>query len=421
MHRPESIPLQLPLILLAAVALLANGCDKAGEIADSVSETVSEQVDSVTETVSEQADSAMEAVSAETPATPEPEALDPQALLDQLNSLQSMQITDTLLTQIAATPEAAAQITELRLDGAVISGTGLAAIPAMPNLQTLSIKGVRTSAAELGAIGGSASVQTLDLSKTFSDQSTVEALANMPSLTSLTMDDAPELRTGIGTPLSQMKLQTLSLASSGFADADAAAIAALPLRSLNLSHTQLTDPGLAEIAKIESLEELDVSRNAVKGPAFEVFKNSGLKSLNASETHFGTLGLQAIKAVKSLETLRLKQADIIEDNNGNVFKGLRNLKTLVLSSNRISDRGIQLFLSGHASLEHLELNEMRSITDASLGFLIKNRSLKYLNVTNTTCTAGGMQLFNQKKPQCVIVAGNARLGPPEEADATTGS
>lgn len=403
-HGPAAV------VAAVAVALVASGCDKAGDIVDSVSETVSEQAETVAETVTEQVETVTEPAE---PAAPQIEpAADPQALLQELYSTPSNQITDSLLQRVAATPDAAAQVIELRLDGAKLSLAGIATLPTLPNLQLLTLKGVRLAATDFEPISKSASIQTLDLSSTLADGSVVEMLVAMPTLKSLTLDKVPTLQPGSGPVLARMNLEVLSLEKVAFNDSDAAAIAGSAIRSLNLSGTQLTDAGLAEVAKIETLEELNVSRTVVRGPAFQVLANSGLKSLDASQTVFGSVGLQAIQGMKHLETLRLAQAEIIEDENADVFRKLPALKTLVLSQNKISDAGVKQFFSGHKTLEHLELQAIPTISDYSLGFLVKNRALKYLDVHGgTKCSLNGTKLFNQKRPDCFIYSDYAQLGP----------
>jgi len=399
--------------------MLVAGCDQIKDAANDVTETVGEQLESVSETVAEQTESVVETAAA---VVPPPAAApvvthDPQQLLDELRSLQPNEISDTLLGQLASTPEAAAQITELRLDGATISVAGVASLQAFTNLESLGMKGVRIEPADFAPLAQVASLQSLDLSLTKTDNSVVETLTALNALKSLKLDSAP-ITPGIGQTLTGLPIEKLSAQLTQFGDQDVAAISGLSIRSLNLSQSQITSAALAELAKIETLEELNVSKTTIQSSAFVALRGSGLKSLDASGTVFTVVGLQAIKGMKTLETLRLAESTIIEDPNANVFKTLTNLKLLDLSRNKISDRGVQLLLKGNRSLEHLSLRGIPTISDASLGHLVNNKSLKYLDVDGgPACTEQAVKLFHAKRPDCAIQSSHGRFGPPDEAEA----
>ena len=406
-------------IAIVAAVMLVAGCDQIQDAANDVTETVGEQVESVSETVAEQAESVVETAAAVVPVETPPvvETLDPQKLLDELRSLRPNEISDTLLAQLASTPEAASQITELRLDGAVISSAGVASLKAFTNLTTLGMKGVRIEPADFAPLAEATSIQSLDLSLTKADNSVVEMLASLTGLKSLKLDSTP-VTVGIGQTLTRLPIEELSVELTQFGDQDAAAISGLSIRSLDLRQSGITSAALVEIAKIETLEELDVSKTTVQGSAFVALRGSGLKSLDASGTVFTTVGLQAIKGIKTLESLNLAQSTIIVDRSADVFKMLPNLKVLDLSLNEINDAGVELLLKGNRTLESLSLRGIATISDATLGHLVNIKSLVFLDVDGgSACSAAGVALFHEKKPECVIQSSHGRFGPPEEAAA----
>lgn len=97
-------------------------------------------------------------------------------------------------------------------------------------------------------------------------------------------------------------------------------------------------------------------------------------------------------------------------------KTLPNLKVLNLSRNEINDAGVELLLKGNRSIESLSLRGIPTISDATLGHLVKNKSLVFLDVDGgSVCSAGGVALFHKMKPECVIQSSHGRFGPPEEA------
>jgi hypothetical protein len=183
------------------------------------------------------------------------------------------------------------------------------------------MKGVRIEPADFAPLAEATSIESLDLSLTKVDNSVIEMLASLTGLKSLKLDSTP-ITVGIGQTLTRLPIEELSAELTQFGDQDAAAISGLSIRSLDLRQSGITSAALAEFAKIETLEELDVSKTTVQGSAFVAFRGSRLKSLDASGTVFTTAGLQAIKGIKTLETLNLAQSTIIVDRSADVVQNV---------------------------------------------------------------------------------------------------
>lgn len=408
-------------MVVISCAIMTSGCEEVSNVVGDVTETVGEQVESVGEQVGTATDAVTETVESAVDSgnTVEVAAVDPQQLLDELRSRSPDQIDDGLLAQVAASPEAAAQITELRLDAARITSQGLASLAAFTNLKTLSLSGISLPALEFGPLSQVTSLESLDLSYSLADNSVLEKLGPMTGLKSLKLTKT-QVRAGYGAMLAGLPLEELIANETPFSDQDAAAIAGLPIRTLDLQQTPITDASLLELAKIETLEDLNVSRTTVKGPSFLVMKNSGLKSLEASHTVFTAAGFLAIKSLKSLETLRLVNASIIEDPALKAIKSMSKLRILDLSHNTITDQGVNQLLKGHPSIEQLLLGGMTTISDFSLGYLVNNKALKYLNVEGSSVSAERVKLFHEKRPDCLIKSQVGEFGPRLDAAAVPG-
>ncbi len=93
-----------------------------------------------------------------------------------------------------------------------------------------------------------------------------QLLTRLPELSSLSIKG---VRPGAGRllqPLAGRWLRQLELAGPGITDETLVDIAALPgLAYLNVSHSSVTDDGLAELAKLRGLETIDLSHTRISG------------------------------------------------------------------------------------------------------------------------------------------------------------
>ena len=91
------------------------------------------------------------------------------------------------------------------------------------------------------------------------------------------------------------------------------------------------------------------------------------------------------------------------------IKGLKRLKSLGLSGNRITDAGLPL-LANLESLETLDLDGT-PVTDAGLSALVGLKRLKMLRVENTGVTREGLARFQQKRPDVEVIHESSTMFP----------
>jgi hypothetical protein len=65
-----------------------------------------------------------------------------------------------------------------------------------------------------------------------------------------------------------------------------------------------------------------------------------------------------------------------------------------------------VFFKGHKTLEDLRLYSNKGITDNGLAALIGVKTLKNLDVSDTSCGAAGGQALKAKLPECTIRTSN---------------
>lgn len=386
----------------AIVGFTVAGCDKVEGLVEDGKSLVNGEEPTVTEpapTIAPQ----------QTIAIPEPvvpAGPTPEQIVEQFKSLRPDQISDGVLAQLAGSPEAAAAITEINMTGAKVSANGLGALSALPNLETLNISNSRVGADSLTMIGKSQSLKTISLANSDANDRVVSELSRIPHLQSLDLSGT-QVTGGAATGLGSMpELIELSLSGSGADDQVTAALATLPIRSLDLSRSRITNASLPLLLKISTLEKLNVAFCGVTGDGFKGFGRSEIKDLNVGETAFGREGFKAIKGMKSLEHLNVYATGLVQHKDCNVFKTFPNLKTLNAGKNGIGDPGMEVFFKGHKSLEELKLHQNKAITDNGLAALIGVKTLKLLDVSGTSCGAAGGQALKAKLPECTIRTSN---------------
>ena len=349
------------------------------------------------------------AVAQEVVAPPEPvvpAGPTPQQIVDQFTSLRPDQISDGSLAQLASSPEAAAAIIEINMQGAQVSATGLGYLAALPNLESLNISNSHVAADSLTAIGKAQSLKNIDFTNSDTNDRVVSELARIPHIQTLNLSGT-QVTGGSATGLGSMReLTDLSLAGTSADDQIIARLSALPLRRLDLSKSRITNASLPVILKIATLESLNVSFCRVTGEAFKGFGKSDIKELSVGETAFGIEGFKAIKGMKSLEKLNVYGTGLVQHQSCNVFRTFPNLKTLNAGKNGIGDPGMVVFFKGHKTLEELELHDNKAITDNGLAALIAVKTLRLLNVGGTSCGAAGGQALKAKLPECTIHTSN---------------
>jgi WD40 repeat protein len=92
------------------------------------------------------------------------------------------------------------------------------------------------------------------------------------------------------------------------------------LRSLALTHTQITDVGLAELRGLRELSDLDLSANPIGNVALKWLEHlPALEKLNLDDTQVTDAGLDHIAAMKKLTTVYLRDTRVTAE-------GVRRLK-----------------------------------------------------------------------------------------------
>lgn len=221
--------------------------------------------------------------------------------------------------------------------------------------------------------------------------------------------------------------KNMDLTGSKVTDNGLDSIVHLPLESLGLGITNITDKGLKKIAGITTLEKLDIRENhqlSSEGYAYLV-KLKNLESLEATGNDIDVPGLKNIAKIKTLKNLVLSKNKKICNENLSIIQELPNLeslyltqcpitvggikaisrlriKNLILRSSSVTDSAI-LILSKNTNIIYLGLADTK-ITDLGLGYLEECNQLKFLNLSGCSrVTAKGMDRLRKKLPHCKLI------------------
>lgn len=397
---------RLCMPLLGFVIVILTGCDQAKKVVEDVKSEVSGTPAPSVAPVQESP-----VVQTAPPVqTPAPPVLTPQEIADRFLKLSTGEITDGDLAQLASNPEAAALVRRVDLTGnRNVSKNGLTQLAPVEGIESLLLVSVEMLPDSLAAVGQLSFLKEISLAGTKADDSVVLAISSLPKLAVLDLSGT-QITSASGAAFSRMgALQELNLTSTASDDQTVSGLLALPLTKLILTRTRISNASVAALLKMRTLETLHVAFTPVTGAAWKGYGKSDLKDLNVGETPFGLEGFDAIKGMRSLEILNVYSTGLVEHKAANVFKTFPNLRVLNAGSNSVTDAGMDVFFKGLKKIEDLRLGSNSMISDQGLAALVGTKTLRYLDVTNTRCTANGARALKAKLPDCEIFTNDGKF------------
>lgn len=239
-----------------------------------------------------------------------------------------------------------------------VTGEGVAHLSRLPNLKFLKVWGPQI------------------------DDNSMDSIALMTSLEVLGLNDTQVTDSGIEKLDQLEKLKEVHLVRTRTGDRSLAILSRMPdIHTLRLRDTEITDVGLESLTSLKNLRKLDLSENNSPG---------------ITDACVGSLA-----KIESLEELNLWTTSIT-DEGVKSLTGMANLKWLNLDKTEITDAACKE-LSAMTQLTWLHLGS-NEITDASVPSLVKLLNLKYLNISHTGISQDGFfQLDDEFAPLGGIV------------------
>jgi hypothetical protein len=184
------------------------------------------------------------------------------------------------------------------------------------------------------------------------------------------------------------------------------------LEQLDLHHCSITDEGLAHLAGLTNLRELNLSDCEFTDAGLSLLSGLvNLESLNLASS-FGDSpqikgpGLAALSGMKKLRVLILDK-NLVDDAALEHLKNLQGLHELYLEQTRVVGPGL-VHLKGLAALTLLSLSETK-VTDAGLSGLQGVSSLEVLNLHGTFVSGEGIKHLQGLKNLHTLNLGNTTV------------
>jgi serine/threonine protein kinase len=233
-----------------------------------------------------------------------------------------------------------------------------------------------------------ANIAALDFTNSAFSDDGLRRLTNLPDLTYLQINQSRISKTS-GKVIALLPLTVLNLEGTPIDDSFLTAIQKLPLNSLSVRDNHITNRGLASIAKMSSLIDLNVGENDIDDTGLRQLTRLQLTTLRITGTKISDAGLKTVIAMP-LRMLVCRDNHIGE--KGAQYLGqMKDLEKLLLDGTNITDEGIKSLKNLH-SLSELSLNNTR-ITDKSTPTLTSFRMLKKLNLKHTQVTDEGLKIL----------------------------
>ncbi len=314
-------------------------------------------------------------------------------------------ITDRGMQRLGDVP----RLHRLYLQGLDVGDTGLSSLGKLTALRYLEVYNLKINGNCLANLKTSNDLRTLKLGGgtiTAANLEHLKRLANLEELSLTPVDDV-----GLGHLAGMSNLKRLTIVAGNVTDAGLKHVAGIAsLESLRIWHTDIHGIGLASLATMKKLTDLDVRDNLHAVPD-EVGRGlSELRNLrqlrvgsgvfgdwgNQKSDRYGDRFLGQISGLTQLEALDLYNCSEISDDGLKQLERFNQLQKLRLGNTHVTDVGLP-HLAVLTKLTELGLSSLR-VTDQGITHLATLRDLKKVNLSGTTVSASGLKFVLDSFP-----------------------
>ena len=172
------------------------------------------------------------------------------------------------------------------------------------------------------------------------------------------------------------------------------------IAAVNLYGKKTPREVLADIARLSSLEYLDIGRTELDADELELLAGCrSLRFLHLSGTRFDAADLGFLRDSSSLEELELTDTNITDQGLGSVVP-LPNLRRLWLDGTQVTSAGLANLTTCN-KLEQLVLSGTK-VDDNALPHLRGLPSLRVLDLRSTSVTQTGVNDIRSALPNCKV-------------------
>ena len=257
------------------------------------------------------------------------------------------------------------------------------------------LRGTWVTDAELLDLAGLPKLERLDLAHTRITDDGLLYLKPLRQVQDLNLLYAEQITDqGMSAVKGWTNLKRLNLRGTRIFDGTLAILSGLTqLESLDIAYTQFTDNGLDALVPLTRLKELSIGRSKLGKNALQVLRLlPTLEYLDLGGPHPGPDGYRSTAGAPMDEDLP------------HAISELKQLRVLKLGYSQIGADGLRV-LASLDQVSKLVLTGCPRVDDNALTELAKWKSLKYLDVQETSVTEQGVDQLEKAKPGIVILRG----------------
>jgi|SRR5579871_4694043 len=287
--------------------------------------------------------------------------------------------------------------------GWITAAGGAVKLDARGRILAVDLRASWVTDSDLAALAALPALETLDLSLTRISDHGLQQLKNAPAIADLNLCYA-ELITdaGLSTVKEWKHLKRINVRGTKVTDATLQHLSAVTsLESLDIGYAQITDVGLDLITSLPHLTELSIGGNKLTDNGLQPLRQlPGLKYLDVSGAQRTDSGLWSVS---------------LSDTGLDAIGTLKNLRRLTLNGTLVSARGLER-LKELPQLEQIDLQGCKRTGDEAVPVLASFRSLHQIDITGTAFTPKGVAALRRAKRDCKIVTGLADKGEKKAED-----
>jgi Leucine-rich repeat (LRR) protein len=416
----SNMPLSAIVFVLATFVAL-SGCDKPPTFSELINGKKKEEPPPAAPQVAKTSTPAPPPRQ-EPPKEPEKPKRAPQEAIAEFNATPPVKRTNQQLIELAGSPEATDQFTELALGSSGVSDAGLAVLPKFDKVEKLAIDGCQYTNNALANIAKMKSLTSLSMNggsvadPSHNCDSGLAAIKEMHQLTSLSIDSANLTPKGLAHVASMTWLESLNVAHTRFNDDNLEMLAPLVnLKALNISFTNVSDNGFRLLLPFHQMESLNISRLPIVGDGLRgLAQSKAMPNLHELTMHsINALDLSGYQGIfgfkKTLQSLDVGMSKLTDDRFVDAIVPCTKLEVLMVHENpSLGDGGISQ-IGKLRNLKRLFFYKNPGVTDASIKSLAKLRKLESITINASGVTLAGAQHLKKMLKNCDVVFNDRRI------------
>lgn len=182
------------------------------------------------------------------------------------------------------------------------------------------------------------------------------------------------------------------------------------LRQLNLSDTEISNQGLDQLTALKNIEALQLWQTNLRGPLNALTQFPKLKYLQLHRNNLDDRSVAPIARLRSLEALNVFRCGLT-GRSLQSFSKCPNLRTVDLGDNKIDDASLSNFVD--TKIRSIGLRGT-PVTASAIQYLKRMPALTFISLTESNLSRADKISFKKSLPRCTIGLASRRRKIPAE-------